>query len=217
MSEENIAGDILSYSSEWIHRVESETHWRLYWKQQKLIEKFGRLSANSKVLEIGPGSGFTANYLTHKGFDVTTLDIDEDKRPDIIANIVEMNLEEQYDLILAFEVFEHAPFKYLAKIAKNLSRSCKSDLVISLPHHRPVWFSAKFKLANHYLTFEIKRPRFLPRRKLGTNHHWELGHSKETSVGKIGDIFQLNGFNCIYRERFLDRGFFYFQTKSREL
>ena len=96
------------YSSHWIHELESETHWRLYWRQQKLMRDL--VSAGDRVLEIGVGTGFTANYLRSKGVHVTTLDIDAEKQPDIVANVAQFDFPELYDAILAFEVFEHLPY-----------------------------------------------------------------------------------------------------------
>ena len=42
----------------------------------------GLVLPKQHVLEIGVGSGFTANYLRSRGVQVTTLDIDHEKEPD---------------------------------------------------------------------------------------------------------------------------------------
>ena len=57
----------------------------------------GLLAEGDTVLEIGPGSGFTSNYLRSKGIAVTTLDIDPAKHPDIVANVVEYEFPEPHD------------------------------------------------------------------------------------------------------------------------
>ena len=85
-----VNGIIYRYSTSWIYKLETEQHWRLYWHQQKLME--GKVKPGDSVLEIGVGTGFTANYLRSKGVNVTTLDIDADKKPDIVANIVTYKL-----------------------------------------------------------------------------------------------------------------------------
>ena len=84
---ETIRGVEYKYSAEWIYDLESEEHWRLYWNQQKLMQN--KVSSGDNVLEIGVGSGFTANYLKSKSINVKTLDIDRGKKPDIVANLVE--------------------------------------------------------------------------------------------------------------------------------
>ena len=53
--------DGVSYplDSTWIKKLEEEHHWRLYWRQQWLMN--GLLQEGNSVLEIGPGTGFTSN------------------------------------------------------------------------------------------------------------------------------------------------------------
>ena len=98
-----------SYSTDWIHNLESKKHWQLYWHQQKLLEN--RISVNDKILEVGVGSGFTANYLKSKGFNVKTVDIDQNKNPDIVKNIVYTEPKFfNFDVLLAFNIFEHIPY-----------------------------------------------------------------------------------------------------------
>ena len=59
MDSETAEGAEYRYSSHWIHELEGETHWRLYWRQQKLMQDLVR--EGDRVLEIGVGTGFTAN------------------------------------------------------------------------------------------------------------------------------------------------------------
>lgn len=125
------------FSAEWIYALESEEHWRLYWNQQKMIQKYVRHGEN--ILEIGAGSGFTADYLKSKGFNVTTLDIDSDKNPDIVCNIVEYEFPDIYDHILAFEVFEHIPFVEFKKVINKISHACSKYVFLSVPRNEKVW------------------------------------------------------------------------------
>ena len=74
------------YSSEWIQSLETKQHWEFYWYQQKLMEGL-LVPGQDDILELGKGSGFAANYCSSQGLAITTLDIDEDKKPDIVANI----------------------------------------------------------------------------------------------------------------------------------
>ena len=86
-----------NYDAVWTKKLESKEHWLLYWKQQWLLTKY--LRQKDTILEIGVGSGFTANYLRNKNYTVTTLDIDNKKKPDIVANIVDYKLKTNYDFI----------------------------------------------------------------------------------------------------------------------
>ena len=68
------------YGAEWTKNLESYEHWGFYWYQQKIMEGFTKWHKSETILEIGVGSGFTSNYCRNKGFKVTTLDIDDDKK-----------------------------------------------------------------------------------------------------------------------------------------
>ena len=188
----------IAFESTWIHKLETEAHWRSYWLQQKMMQDY--LEEGDKILEIGVGSGFCVNYLRSKGYKVVTLDIDEAKKPDIVANICEFELRKSYDHILAFEIFEHFPFENLFNVLTMLRNHTEKYLFLSLPESRlisnlnikipllqPISFS--IKVPNHRL------PRFL-RKDLSLNkyHHWEINYSKECSMKKIKDMFLTSGF-----------------------
>lgn len=165
------------YSSSWINKLESEKHWRLYWLQQKLMENSVKPGQN--VLEIGVGSGFTANYLRSKGVNVTTFDIDEDKKPDIIGNLVSFDFSNlKFDHILAFEVFEHIPFEEFKKALEKLNLICDKNLFISLPKNINIWIDIEYKLPFiGYRRFSMVSKRG----KISENHHfWEVGFDKFT-------------------------------------
>ena len=163
------------YSADWTRKLEEEFHWRLYWNQVSILD--GLVQVGDELLEIGPGTGFTKNYLNSKGFRVTSLDIDNQKRPDIVANIVLYPFEEQYDAVLAFEVFEHIPFERFAEILPRIAAACRKALVFSVPQNRKTPF---------YI--ELKLPKLKPRRiawsKRGTrmspNHFWEIDYGDMT-------------------------------------
>ena len=132
------------YSAEWIYDLESEEHWRLYWNQQKLMQN--KVKSGDNVLEIGVGSGFTANYLKSKGVNIKTLDIDREKKPDIVANIAEYQFSKRYDHVLAFEVFEHIPFIEFKTVFKKISNICKKYMFLSIPRNEKVWLHFDFQL-----------------------------------------------------------------------
>ncbi|MFP4634095.1 MAG: hypothetical protein ACLFM9_03990 [Candidatus Aenigmatarchaeota archaeon] len=54
-----------------------------YWYQ---IREVMNCDPNT-VLEIGIGNGFVSSYLENRGYDVTTVDIDEDLNPDVIEDV----------------------------------------------------------------------------------------------------------------------------------
>jgi len=165
-----IDGISYKYSASWIYELEKEQHWRCYWRQEKLMQNY--IESGQHILEIGLGSGFTANYLRSKGFKVTTIDIDKEKSPDILANIVEYNFTEIYDHVLAFEVFEHIPFTEFQKIIKKISMICKNFLFLSVPRNERRLLRCEFDLPKFgHRILEIKTLK----KKISTEHHfWEL-------------------------------------------
>ncbi|NBC82524.1 MAG: methyltransferase domain-containing protein [Bacteroidetes bacterium] len=199
-----------NYSSEWIKKIESPDHWRLYWSQANLTLKYTK--PGDRILEIGVGSGFLANYLKSWGYNVTTIDIDKDKSPDITANIVEYDFNESYDFVLAFEVFEHIPFEEFEKIAKKLKKFCKKGIIVSVPRNEKPWLEITVQT--------ILSPRKYPvrltsvRNKLTTDHHfWEIDYKKH-SKKKFENVFSKNGFKKLHHESYRATQFYMFENQS---
>ena len=191
---EVVSGTQYKYSSSWIHSLESEKHWRLYWQQQNIMEDL--VDAGQHVLEIGVGSGFAANYLRSKNIAVTTLDIDEDKNPDIVANLVTYEFQKVYDHILGFEVFEHIPFKEFKELLDTFGKICNGYLFISLPRNERVWIQCDVKLpilGNR--RFEVTT---LKRKITEPHHFWEVDYG-EFNKRYLENTFNQHGFevfNC---------------------
>lgn len=159
------------YSTNWIYSLESEKHWRLYWTQLNLMKN--DVKPDQHVLEIGVGSGFTANYLRSKGVRVTTIDIDPEKKPDIVSNIVTFNWADfKYDHLLGFEVFEHIPLQEFLKLLPHLASSFSGYLFFSIPKNERTWLHMEIqlpKLGNRTLRLTTKK------NKITTKHHfWEI-------------------------------------------
>lgn len=183
------------YDSNWIRKLESERHWRQYWCHLKLIEDI--VDRKDNILEIGCGSGFIANYLKSRGFRIRTLDIDENKNPDIVANIVEYNFPDVYDHIFAFEVFEHIPFEELKPLLQRLSKACRKNLLISVPYNEKVLLHLEFyipKIGEKVIHVSRRRKKILT-----PNHHWELGYN--VSEEDFYRIFCDCDFALIFRKR----------------
>ncbi|MCK5739058.1 class I SAM-dependent methyltransferase [bacterium] len=167
---QTVGGVCYKYPASWIYELETEEHWRCYWRQQRLMQKL--IKPGQHVLEIGVGSGFTANYLRSKGILVTTLDIDEEKQPDILANLVSYDFADKYDHILAFQVFEHISFIEFQKVLHKISRICNEYLFLSVPRNERRLFRCEFVLPKFgHRVFEIKTLK----KRISTPHHfWEL-------------------------------------------
>lgn len=90
-----------------------------------------------KVLEIGPGDHTVTDFLRRKEIVVKTFDNDEKLFPDYLGDIrEELKIDEQFDLVLASEVFEHMNIKWLEKICENIKKVLVEEgyMVVSLPY-----------------------------------------------------------------------------------
>jgi len=172
------------YSSNWIKKLETELHWRLYWKQQKLLEPF--LGDSDKIQELGVGSGFTANYLQSKGHEVVTFDIDPEKKPDVVGNLVTQEFSDTYDHILSFEVFEHIPYEDFLQVLRKLRPVCRKSLCLSVPFGKRELFELKFrfpKVGTRKFSIKVGKKRIIER-----HHFWELDFGEFTRTRFLRDI-----------------------------
>lgn len=204
----NIEGYDLKITSEWTRKIEKKQHWNYYWHQASLV--FNHIRKDQKILEVGVGSSFLCNYLQSRGWKVVTLDIDPDKKPDIVGDISSMDLSAiSFDCLLAFEVFEHLPYPLFVRAVENICRAEPGfiifsvpwgklrlfDLTLQLPQSRPIEFGLHIR--------KPESPRFfIP------THFWELKKGKASksevvSQGKRGlvakrevmDVFRRNGYS----------------------
>lgn len=159
------------YSNAWIESIETETHWRQYWNQAELVRSL--VQPGSRIVELGVGSGFLAAYLRRHSYSVLTVDIDAAKQPDVVANLADYDCGPGCDVLVAFEVFEHAPFDDMVDFLDRCASKISKQLILSIP------FSRRRSL----LELTIRLPRIglrslripLPMRiPPADNHHWEL-------------------------------------------
>jgi SAM-dependent methyltransferase len=194
------------FSSGWIHRLEEEEHWRSYWQQLRFI--LPGMQGGDSVLEIGPGSGFLSNYLKSKGYEVTTLDIDDQKSPDIVANLVEYSFPTVYDHILAFEVFEHIPFEKFTESLVRLKRATRKNLFMSVPLNHKIWFYADLIIPYlKNISFCIRTKR---RKILAGHHFWELDY-KQYTLKYLTEKMKEAGFENVLHRRVKTLVFFQFR------
>jgi hypothetical protein len=205
-------GVVYRYASEWISKLESEARWRLYWHQQKLID--GLVAPGQSLLEIGPGNGFTSMYLRTKGLAVTTLDIDADKHPDIVANIATYEFPKSYDAVLAFEVFEHIPFDKFEQVMGRLAKVAGRYVFISVPRNELVPFRVALKLGarRREHSFELRR---LEGKVREVHHYWELDCDGTATSARVERLFVDCGFRVARRGRRGRYRFYALQSPSR--
>ncbi len=133
-----------------------------------------------RTLEVGKGNGFVTRYLKEKEFDVVTLDIAYDLRPDVAGSVLAIPFEnDSFDVVACYEVLEHLPYSNFTKALSELSRVSQKHVVLSIPDVTTVY------------RFNIELPRMKPIKKLiphpfprSTNHQFDGEHCWE--IGKTG-------------------------------
>lgn len=151
----------------------------LFWRQAN--EVFKCCPNGGKVLEIGPGPGYTAWLLKLWKYDVTMLDLDPETKPDIVGDVTSLPLEDNlFDCVLAAEVLEHLPFEEFAVALSELARVSRKYVIITLP--------AKLAGLSILLNLPYLKPigisiglPYIRKHKFDGEHYWEMskiGYSK---------------------------------------
>lgn len=151
----------------------------------------------AKILEIGIGNGLVAKYLQERNYNLTTLDLDKELKPDITASVLKMPVEDNgFDLILCAEVLEHLPFENFSQALDEIKRVAKNNVILSLPDHRRTLlnFTVKFPFIRQFNIF-IKIPSF-KKHKFDGQHYWEIGKSGYP-VSKIKENIKKSGLKII--------------------
>jgi 2-polyprenyl-3-methyl-5-hydroxy-6-metoxy-1,4-benzoquinol methylase len=198
------------YSNKWIHKLVSKDHWITYWYQQYLME--GIIQQGDKVLEIGHGSGFTANYLRNKNIMVDTLDNDPEKKPTIIADVTKYDFPKEYDFILAFEVFEHLEFPEFVELLDKLNKVCRKKIFLSIPRNEKICL--RFSLRTPVFNLENIQISTIRKKIITKTHYWELDHPA-TPKKMVEEVFIRNSFT-IERKLKVFKIYFYVLNNSAE-
>ena len=176
-----------------IKKYDSLARFSSYWYQINEIVSFNPGS----ILEVGVGTGFTSNYLKNLGYEVTTLDKDSERKPNIIGDVKSTSLpNDQFEMSCAFEVLEHMSYESALEALKELRRVSSHHVVISLP------------IASKYIKLDISFPRikklwtlkYQVRAPLYHGHVWELGQ-QGYDVKKFKDDLESLGYKIVYSYR----------------
>ena len=90
------------------------------------------------VLEIGIGNGFVGKYIAATGIQVVTCDIDEKLKPTVCADVRSLPFPDGgFDVVSCCEVLEHMPVEDLPKAMREISRTSRAYVVISVPDRSP--------------------------------------------------------------------------------
>lgn len=143
-----------------------------YWHQIDLVLATGA----KRVLEIGPGDQTVTAMLRKNSVEVTTVDIDEHLKPDVVASVAALPFPDaSFDLVLCSEVLEHIPYEEFPKALAELKRVSRGKVILGLPNAGAVFlFRLKLPLLR-YLTLFTKIPFFWKAHEWNGEHYWETG------------------------------------------
>ncbi len=165
-----------------------------YWHQVDEVIR----TQPTEVLEVGPGGQFVAGYLKSEGLSVTTVDVDPELGPDIVATVMNLPFAaNSFDTVLCCEVLEHIPFEQVKSALGEIYRVAKRHAVISLPDSTPY---ARILLELPRV-LKVQRGFSLP--KLSKRHHefdgehyWEIGKNRR-SYGRVASEVRKAGFRIV--------------------
>ena len=167
--------------------------WMNYFIQLDLVMK----CRPSVVLEIGVGNKVVSDMLKKLGKKVTTLDIAEDLKPDVVASVTKIPLADtSFDVVLAAEILEHIPWEEFPKALSEIRRVSKKYALISLPHSGYTFsFSWKVPLFSTQ-RWIFKIPHFWKKHVFNGEHYWEMG-KLGFPVRRIKNILRQSGFKIL--------------------
>ena len=86
------------------------------------------------ALEIGVGAVISVAMLRAAGVAVTTVDIQPELKPDLVADVRSLPLDDgSHDVVICCQVLEHLPYEEFGKAVRELRRVARRRLVLSLP------------------------------------------------------------------------------------
>ena len=191
------------YRHEYMSLPRAITHWH----QAELVAQV--TPKGSRVLEIGPGSGFTTWTLRNWNVDVTTLDFDRSLMPDMVGEVTHIPCKtNSFDCLLAAEVLEHLEYQDFGIALSELRRVSNRYVIISLPAPF-IGISALINLPGiEPFGLHIGLPYWVSH-KFDGQHYWELG-KRGYSVNTIRKSILQAGFQIIREFRPAPSLFSYF-------
>lgn len=185
--------------------------WNSYWYQ---IKELSSLEGVKSILEIGPGNKIVYNVLAGMGYEVKSMDVDEQIKPDFIADIMTLPdlPKNRFDLVLCAEVLEHLPYLNFPRALGNLYQLTKRYLVITLPYTSKGTFKPYLKI--NLIPFLrpiswLKIFNLFPREHIvGGEHCWEIG-KRGYKLGEILEDIRKSGFKIIRRYPIFENPYHY--------
>lgn len=165
-----------------------------YYQYRDVVKWVG---TDPSVLIIGPGQGLDTAVFRWRGCPVTTFDIDQTFRPDVIGSCHHMPMfeDQQFDVVIASHVLEHLPLAYLDAAIAEISRVGRFALLYlpvagrsSLLRLAPGVLRIDWSLVLDFRRF-WHRPEGVRAKLCGGQHYWEVGY-RGFDVGSLKRRFE---------------------------
>ncbi|MBA2859848.1 hypothetical protein [Methanococcus maripaludis] len=163
--------------------------WNSFYYQLKEIIKL----SPKNILEIGPGSNVLKNILNEYNIEYKSADVDKKTEPDYLLDIRNLSsIDEKFDVVVAFQILEHLPYKYFLPNLKELDKVSKKYVLISLPVNG-ISYRLNLKLSKYINLDRSGKIPFL-NTKLYKEHYWEINHNYtlKTIRNDINKVFNIN-------------------------
>ncbi len=155
-----------------------------------------------KILLVGFGQGLDASIFRWRGYEVTTFDIDETFRPDVVGSAHDLSIfnEKIFDVIIASHVLEHLPEPYLDQCLSEFARVAKYSIIYLPVAGRHFQFRIKLDLKGVDLSFVFDlfnyfhKPDGITPRYCQGQHYWEMGmrgFTKHALAGRFEKNFSI--------------------------
>lgn len=160
------------------------------------------LDAGRDLLIVGPGQGLEVEIFRWRGFNVSTLDIDETFAPDTLGSVHRMPMysDAQFDVLVASHVLEHLPPTYLDAALSEIARVARYAVIYLpvtgrsahlriRPGFRELDFSCVVDVFN-----PLNRPSTKEAKFCSGQHYWEVGRfgfSRKAVVGRFSNHFRI--------------------------
>ncbi|AGA91761.1 methylase involved in ubiquinone/menaquinone biosynthesis [Thioflavicoccus mobilis 8321] len=133
------------------------------------------------VIEVGPGPGMVTGALQAIDIVVTTVDIQSELNPDVVAAVTDLPFDnDSFDVAVCCQVLEHLPFDRFVGALRELVRVSVRGAIISLPDRRPHYF-ATLRLPGLRVDANLgTRPKRVSPDQVDSairiaGHYWEIG------------------------------------------
>jgi len=164
---------------EWRERLDLSNFVNSYYQ----FRDISRLVKSGRILVVGPGQGLDTAVLKWRGYEVTTFDIDNTFRPDVLGSIHDLSnfADQSFDFITASHVLEHLPIRYLDDCLKEMSRVAKYALIYLPVNGRHLQIRVKPGLRGWHWSWGfdlinwMRRPSGEQLEFMSGQHYWEVG------------------------------------------